>query len=249
MTRDGTRLGLDLYEPIAPGARATIVTIYGGAWIFGDPTQMAAIDRDYASRGYTVVAIDYRHAPAFHFPTQLHDVEDALATIARRAPAWHVDRRRVAIFGRSAGAELAVLAADVREPLDIRAVIAYYTPTDLTEGYRDPPVPDPANVRRILLTYVGKPPTQAADAYRQASPIAFVRPHFPPTLLIAGDRDELIRIAFQRRFRDALRACGDRVVAVEIPWSNHAFDEAPGGIGGAIATDITHAFVDRVFAP
>ena len=53
-------------------------------------------------------------------------------------------------LGRSAGGELALLAAYHPEPVTIRAVVGYYPPVDLADGYREPPVPDPANVRVMV---------------------------------------------------------------------------------------------------
>lgn len=246
--RDGSSLALDVYRPRARGLRPTIVTIYGGAWIFGARADTKAIDEAYAARGYTVIAIDYRHAPTYRFPTQLDDVRDALATIAARSRAWHVDRDRVAIFGRSAGAELALLAAYERQPLRVRAVVGYYAPTDLTAGYDTPPRPDPADVRSILRAYIGAPPARKRAAYVAASPLAHVRAGLPPTLLVLGLRDALITTDMQRRLRDALRARNDRVAAIEIPWSNHAFDNVPGGLGAKISEPITRAFLEATLA-
>ena len=242
VTRDGTRLGLDLYRSDRGGARPTIVTIYGGAWIFGDRRQMERVDRHYASLGYTAIAVDYRHAPASRFPTQIHDVRDALATIAAHARAWNVDRRNCALLGRSAGAELALLAAYAPEPLTVRAALGYYAPSDLRRGYAEPPFPDPAGIRTILRTYIGATPEHDCTAYAAASPVDLVRPGLPPTFLIAGQRDELVAIGFQRELRDALRARGDRVVSIELPWSNHAFDTVPG-LGESIATPAADRFL------
>ncbi len=241
--RDGARLTLDRYTPNMPGPHPTIVTLYGGAWVFGNPGRTADLARDFAARGYTVIAIAYRLAPTYHFPTQLDDVDDALATIAKNARAWNVDPHRVALVGRSAGAELALLAAYERQPLTIRAAVGLYTPTDLAGGYAHPPKPDPSNVRRMLTTYVGATPSEAPAAYRRASPLAAVRADLPPTLLISGDRDELIPVRFQRAMRDALRAHGDDVLAIEIPWSNHGFDEFQSGLGTSIASGVERAFL------
>jgi len=242
-TRDGARLGLDLYRSAGRGAHPTVVTIYGGAWIFGSRADTAEIDLALAARGYTVIAIDYRHAPAHRYPTQRNDVADALATIARNAARWNVDPARVVIFGRSAGAELALLAAYAPSPLHVRGVVAYYAPTDLLDGYRIPPVPDPADVRRILRAYLGTAPQGRLAAYRDASPIAHVRSGLPPTLLVVGLRDLLVRPEQQRALRDALRARHDAVAAIEIPWSNHAFDAVPSGLGGTIARRETTRFL------
>jgi acetyl esterase/lipase len=235
ISADGTHHALDLYRAAGPGPHPAVVVIYGGAWIFGSRADSAELARALASAGYTAIAIDYRKAPKYPFPTQIEDVQAAIATIAQNARAWQIDPARVAILGRSAGAELALLAAYAPEPLTIKAAIGYYTPVDLIRGWNDPPQPDPANVRRILRAYLGGSLEERPDAYAAASPIAHIRPGLPPTLLIGGGRDELVQLALQREMRDALRLHGVRTASLEIPWSNHAFDEIPAGLGGQIA--------------
>jgi acetyl esterase/lipase len=234
-TRDGRRLGLDLYAPPAPGPHPTVIVVYGGAWIFGSRAASAELARSLAGLGYTAIAIDYRHAPAYQFPTQIDDVRDALTAIARNAGDWNVDPRRVAMLGRSSGAELALIAAYDPGPLTMRAAIAFYAPTDLVQGYRLPPRPDPARVDRILRLYLGGTPDERMNNYVAASPIAHVRPELPPTLLFAGGRDELVQPGFAREMRDALRQVGNQAAVLRIPWSNHGFDEIPTGTGGQLA--------------
>ncbi len=248
-TRDGARLGLDLYAPVGIGARPTVLLLYGGAWIFGNRGDSAELARALARDGYTAIALDYRHAPQYRFPTQIDDVRDAIAAIARHARAWRVDPRRVAILGRSAGAELALIAAYDPEPLTVRAAIGYYAPIDLAQGYRLPPRPDPADVRRILRAYIGAPPEERMSNYVAGSPLAHVRPGLPPTLLVSGGRDELVRNGFSHEMRTALRGHGNRVAALDLPWSNHAFDSIPNGTGGQLARYYTERFLAAVFAP
>jgi acetyl esterase/lipase len=252
--RDGSSLALDLYRPRDAGTAARggspraalplVVAIYGGAWQFGSRAALAPLAQRYARRGYAVAVVDYRHAPQVRFPVQRDDVEDALRALAAHARAWHLDPRRVALFGRSAGAELALVAAERAQPLHVAAVVAYYAPLDLVGGWEDPPRPDPANVRGILESYLGGPPDAAhASAYRAASPLDGAHRGMPPALLICGARDELVRVRFQRAFAGRLRALGVPVVALELPWANHAFDEVDG-LGAALAHDATLRFLD-----
>jgi acetyl esterase/lipase len=243
--RDGTMLALDLYHPRIAGTLPLIVTIYGGAWRFGSRAQEAPLARWYAARGFAVAVIDYRHAPAYRFPVQWEDVDDALKTIALLADEWHVDRDRVALFGRSAGAQLALLAAEREQPVKIRAVVAYYAPTDMIGGYAAPPRPDPAGVREILRTYLGGPPdAERAAHYRSASPLDQAHTGMPPVLAIIGARDELVKPGFQRAFAARLDALRVRNVAIELPWSNHAFDSV-NGLGTGIAQNATLRFLDE----
>ncbi len=253
--RDGSSLALDLYRPRDAGtapnggvprvatALPLVVVIYGGAWSFGSRAAVAPLARRYAALGYAVAVIDYRHAPRYRFPVQRDDVEDALRAIAARAREWQLDPQRVVLFGRSAGAELALIAAERAQPLRITGVIAYYAPIDLVGGWNEPPRPDPANVRGILEAYVGGPPDAAHNgAYRAASPLDGAHHGMPPALLVCGERDELVLISFQRTFAARLRALGVPVVAIELPWANHAFDEVDG-LGAAIAYDATLRFL------
>lgn len=180
---DGTALTLNVYRPLSPGRYPTIVVIYGGAWQSGSPDNKANFSRYMAAQGYTVIAIDYRHAPQYRFPAQLDDVKTALTYIQTHAEALSVDLNHLAVLGRSAGAQLAAIAA-YESTVPMQAVVLYYGPVDLIAGYQDPPVPDPINTRAVLRTFLGGPPAMAPDLYRQASPINYVRSDVPPTLLV-----------------------------------------------------------------
>jgi acetyl esterase/lipase len=231
----GGTLALDVYHPTGDGLHPALIVMYGGAWRFGARANTAEIDRTFAKLGYVAIAVDYRHAPEFRFPTQRDDITAALTVIAAHQRAWSIDPERIGILGQSAGAQLAMLAAYAPGPLRIGSVVAEYSPTDLIAGYTDPPRPDPADVRSILRAYIGGTPADHGSAYTDASPIMQARTNLPPTLMLVGNRDELVRTSFQRTMRDALAFHRDRVVAIELPWSNHAFDTIPNGIGGQLA--------------
>jgi acetyl esterase/lipase len=241
---DGTKLALDLYRPALPGPHAAVVLVYGGAWIFGQRSDLADIAGRLAGAGFTTVVVDYRKAPAYRFPTQLDDVRAGIRALVAHARAWDADPHRIGICGFSAGGELALLAAYAPENGHIAAAAGVYAPTDLIGGYEFPPVPDPVDVRRILTTYLAGPPLTRRPSYAAGSPIDAVRPSLPPTLLIGGARDELVRIAFQHKMRDALRVHQNTVASLEIPWSNHAFDTIPNSIGG----QFVRYYLERFFA-
>ena len=97
---NGQPLKLNLYQPLTPGKYPALIIIYGGAWQRGNASNNEAFSRYIASHGYVVVAIDYRHAPNYKFPTQLADVQTSLKYIRDRAEAWEIDLQKVAIMGR-----------------------------------------------------------------------------------------------------------------------------------------------------
>lgn len=128
---DGFALTLDVYQPRSAGRVPILVQIYGGAWQRGAPGDNAAVAKYFASRGYVVFAIDYRHAPRWQRPTQIEDVRAALAWIRRRAAEYDGDPDRIALIGRSSGAQLALVAAYETVTPGVAAVVSYYGPTDL----------------------------------------------------------------------------------------------------------------------
>jgi len=62
---DGVPLSMEIYRPMSVGKYPAIVAIYGGSWQRSSPLNDAAFNRYMAARGYTVIAIDYRHAPQY----------------------------------------------------------------------------------------------------------------------------------------------------------------------------------------
>ena len=245
---DGERLSLRLYSLTPRQARPTVVVLYGGAWSGGAPTQCENVSRALASRGYTIAAIDYRHAPASRFPAQFDDVNHALMMLRDSSESWGIDYRRMAILGRSSGGHLAELAAFTPNDFGVKAVIALYAPFDLSAGYTDLPSPDPLDVRLALRSLLGGTPSQQPRRYRAASPSALIRPGLPPTLLLFGGRDHIVKPVFNRQAASALRAARVPVISVELPWAEHGFDMAPTGLGAQLAFNVIAEFLDRELA-
>jgi acetyl esterase/lipase len=245
---DGAPLGMRLYRrDDRPGAvRPIVVSIYGGAWRGGEPVQGARTSRALAERGYLVASIDYRHAPRSTFPAQLADVRRSLALIRDSAAAWGGDTSRLALLGRSAGGHLAELSAFAPGGPMVRGVVAIYAPWNLAEGYRDVPVPDPIGVRGVIGNFIGGTPSQRPAEYRAASPSSYVHTGLPPTLLLYGARDHLVKPEFNREAARALRTASVGVAAIEVPWAEHGFDLVPAGLGERLTWAVTERFLGAV---
>ena len=243
---EGVPLTVDIYQPVTTGPHPVIVQIYGGAWQRGTPGNDAGFAARLASRGHVVFAIDYRHAPAWRWPTQLQDVQAALTWVRAHAQEYGGDAAKMALMGRSAGSQLAMVAG-LQDP-GVAAVISYYGPVNLTQGWREPPRPDPIGSRDVLETYIGGTPDQLPEEYRSASPISYVSSRAPRTLLIYGSRDHIVQPRYGRQLHDALVAAGASSELIEIPWGDHAFDALPGGLSGQVALFHTERFLADVFS-
>jgi acetyl esterase/lipase len=239
----GVPLRMQVYGAMPAERRPAIVQIYGGGWQRGNPGDDATFARYFAARGYVVFAIDYRHAPQSRWPAQSDDVRTALAWIRQHGAEYGADVSRLALWGRSAGAHLALLAAYMPGGPPVRAVVSYYGPTDLVRGYREPPAPDPLDVRTVLATLLGGTPDDRPDAYRDASPLTYADHPLPPTLLVHGVRDHIVRHEFAEALHERLRVTGTRSVLLEIPWSEHAFDRVTFGPAAQLSLYHTERFL------
>jgi acetyl esterase/lipase len=236
-------LTLNLYQPLAAGNYPGVIQVYGGAWRTGNPNQDEKFSRYLASRGYVVVAIEYRHAPEYRFPAQLDDLKMAIEYVRSHAEQWEIDPERLGIIGRSAGGHLATLAAYQPDMLPFQAVVNYYGPVDLTVGYAEPPVPDPIDSRQVLRDLLGGTPTDLPELYKQASPSQLVTRQLPPTLLVYGGQDHLVESRFGRKLAQNLQSFDTPTVFIEIPWANHAFDAIFNGTSNQLALYYTERFL------
>ena len=235
---DGTALPMEIYQgdqPPLPGPQPIIVAIHGGGWQHGAATDDGACSRYLATQGYVVFSLSYRLAPQYRYPAQLDDVQLALDWIRAHAGAYDADATRIALLGRSAGAQLALVAAYRPQAHPVQAVVAFYTPVDLVDGYVSPPQPDPLKTVGLIRDYIGGTPDALMATYRAASPIDCVHGRLPPTLLLHGWRDHAIQYHSAWSLQQALLHNHSQSAFIVLPWSDHAFDIALRGLGGQVS--------------
>lgn len=237
------RTAIRAYLPRAERPSPAVFAIYGGAWRNGSPLNDRGLDRGLAHAGYAVFGLDYRHSPKYRFPAALDDVRREIAFIRGHARQFRIDPAQVAVLGHSSGGQLAELITfEERSP--VRALISYSGAVDLVMGWKYPPVPDPIGIRSVIENYMGDTPDRAPAQYLAATPLAHVRRGLPPALLIYGSRDHVVDIQYGRKLRDALRTAGAKVTFVELPWTEHAFEDVPFGLHAPIAYGELARFLD-----
>lgn len=246
VTRDQP-LQLDLYQPPEPHTAAPgVIVIHGGSWQHYDSTQLAPLNRYLAARGYIVASINYRLSPASIFPAARDDVQAAVTYLKTNASLFGLDAQRLVLLGRSAGGQLALLAAYTAHDPAIRGVISFYGSSDLRYSYEHPSNPKVIDTRGTLEAHLGGSPDKVPAVYDAASPINFVGPGIPPTLLIHGGRDELLS-SMQSELLDArLGQGGQRHLLLRLPWATHGCDFNFSGPCGQISTYAIERFLAAV---
>jgi uncharacterized protein len=179
-TDDGIRLGAWYFPARTPGPAVLVCNGNGGnRWL---RTELAAA---LSRAGVSALLFDYRG----YGGNPGRPTEDGLAADARAAQAWlaaqpDVDPNRIAYFGESLGAAVAVGLAVQRPPAALLLRSPFTSLADVAAVHY-PWLP----ARRLLL-----------DRYPSIERIASVS---APVLVIAGDRDDIVPASLSRRLFDA----------------------------------------------
>jgi acetyl esterase/lipase len=208
------KLKIDILTPAEPGPHPLVVYLPGGGFVSARRTMAAKQRRYVASAGFVVASIDYRTTTVgATYHDGLSDVAAALDFLRSHAADYAIDPQRVAVWGESAGAYLAAMAAtDPANKLD--AVVDVFGASKLDEvaaGFDAEMVAAIIGPRSAIPAYVlgpGRAFADYPDQVRRADPAGRVTAGTPPFLLLHGDDDRIIAPTQTARLHQALRAAG-----------------------------------------
>jgi acetyl esterase/lipase len=214
---------LDLYLPEgAPPAFGwpLVVFVHGGAWMMCDKrdiqlkSPLTLIDH-----GIAVASVNYRLSSEARFPAQIHDVKAAIRCLRARAAEFGIDGERLAVWGASAGAHLALLAgmtgrASVLDDLslghagetcEVAAVVSWFGPTDFLkmDGYlreTGAGVPDHGDAASPESKLLGDRIDRVPSLVRAANPETWLTPDCPPVLFQHAPADPIVPVQMSVHF-------------------------------------------------
>ena len=241
---NGSPLSLDVYARESSEIRPAVVVVHGGSWNGGERSDFPHWNNWLVKQGYVVFDIDYRLSPQPNWQTATRDVQDAVRWIKAHSHQFGIDANRLAILGRSAGAHLALQAAytgNGAPDTHVQAVIAFYPPVDLKWGYENPAYVRVNDGSAQLRAFTGGTPQTVPEVYQKASPLSYVHNDTPPTLLIHGEKDQLVAphhsILLHRALLNANRGPGRHRVLF-IPYGQHGFDFNFNGWGSQVTQGV-----------
>jgi acetyl esterase/lipase len=211
--KDGMALTMDVLRPANPNGSAVLFLQSGGwysAW--REPAQLVPAAQPLLDKGFTVFLVYHGSAPRYQVPDALADVRRAVRYVRWKADELKVDGNRIGVLGGSAGGHLSLMLATtgddgdpgakeevLKHPSRIAAAVALYPPTDLRSWTTDPP-------QAIAAIPALKPPLSfPAEKEPDVSPILFVSDKAAPSLMIHGDKDELVPIEHSQKLHAALQ--------------------------------------------
>lgn len=203
-------LQADLYLPQVDKPAPGVLMVHGGGWERRSRDDMTWLAETLAGHGFMVMNIEYRFAPEFIFPAQLHDLQIAMHWLRDHAEEVNLDRDRIGAFGFSSGAHLVALMATVAS-----------SDSELNQPYGGPATRPGAVVAgglpadlvafgsgKLIRQFLGGTLEEMRPTYQAASPITHVTADSPPFFLFHGSLDALVPESQARRFRARLAAHG-----------------------------------------
>ena len=104
-----------VYQPNSDTSKKPVVIMYhGGGWVAGDLGTVDGQCREVCRGSNTVVvAVDYRLAPEYRFPTAVNDSYAALEWVATNIEAYGGNPNQIVVAGDSAGGTLATVVSQM----------------------------------------------------------------------------------------------------------------------------------------
>lgn len=250
----GPDSGVDVVRPRdnSGAPHPAVLCIHGGGFRAGSKESYLALCIKLAQRGYVAATVNYRLAPKFQFPAQVHDVKAAVRWLRANAAKFHLDESRIGVTGGSAGGTLALflgLTPGVKElegygpNLDqsssVSAVVDYYGATDFTKSYGKS-----VDAADVLPQFLGGDLDHARPAHLRASPINWVNPSAAPVLAVHGTVDRYVEYAQSVWLMDRLHAAGVPAELATMEGADHGFK----GDVLARADDLLLAYFDKTLA-
>ncbi|MBU0641253.1 MAG: alpha/beta hydrolase [Planctomycetes bacterium] len=229
-------LTLNVHRPRSDddGLRRAVVFYMGGGAL-GD-VDFNIVDewaKYVTSRGFVTFSARQRlrTAPGSDPADVISDALAAIRFVAQHGAEYGADPARIGLFGRSSGGQLALVAGFHPDPdqflatgeaavsVNVRAIVDVAGPVDyvrLVNGADFSLFP-----RQDFIVIMGGEPDAVPDTYNLYSPLSYVRPGLPATMLVHGALDGFVPLRQSVELADRLEAAGNIVERRFYPHTGH----------------------------
>ncbi|MBN2473971.1 MAG: alpha/beta hydrolase [Pirellulales bacterium] len=235
--KDGMALTFDVLKPKENANGAGVLFMVSGGWYshWFPPQHAVGTFKPLLDAGFTVFVVRHGSSPKYVVPEAVEDVRRSVRVIRQRARQFGVDPDRLGVTGGSAGGHLSLIlgtTADAGDPQAgdevlrqssrVAAVVAYYPPTDLREFVQED------------SWYYEKFPALRFDPARAdaCSPLLQVTDDDAPTLLVHGDKDELVPLDHSEKILAALQKVKVPCELLVVEGAAHGFSGDDGRRAG-----------------
>ncbi|MFM8321486.1 MAG: alpha/beta hydrolase fold domain-containing protein [Chloroflexota bacterium] len=234
---------LDIYLPEGDGPFPVVINLHAGGFKFGDKQGIpATVGKELLNNGYAVVGVGYRLSDEAAFPAAVQDVRAAVRFLRANADQYRIDPDRMAVFGQSAGGNLAAMLGTAAESQDfdeaglgnagvsnaVQAVVDWFGPTDFGQmdaqaAAQGCSASDQTHSvsGSFESAYLGAVVADSPELVARANPITYIDGSEPPFLIQKGQQDCTVAVDNTKMLADALSAKGLPVQFDLLPGVGH----------------------------
>jgi acetyl esterase/lipase len=250
--KDGMSLTMLIQPPSGPSNDRAVIWVVSAGWTsdYNWITLFRLLTKPLSERGYTIFFVMHGSQPKYAIPDAVKDLKRAVRFIRFHAAEFAIDPENIGISGASAGGHLSLMIATTGDDGDasgkdlvdkvssrVQAVACFYPPVDLLNWKKpgdnqvlrreikefqaplDFVVWNPATLHYSLITDSVK----RTEIGKTISPLYFVSPDDPPTLIAHGDADKLVPIYQSRMMIDKLKEVNVPCELLIKPGADHGF--------------------------
>lgn len=239
---NGKAQTLDIYgaEKKLRHGSPVILYVHGGSWVYGNkeiPDLIAPLLDSFRKEGYTIISVGYELATdKVDFKKQASDVKDAIRWVYKNKETYGFNTDEIGVIGASAGAHLSLLATysgedefvDDKElsnyPSKVKYVVDFFGPTELSALDMTMASWDLNNsIEKTEKQLRGEESiTEYMDKY---SPINYVKPNLPKTLIVHGRQDKLVPYSNSMDLYNKSKDMGNDIQILTLENSGHDFSQ------------------------
>ena len=231
--KHGLALTFDVFKPKTEANGAAVLFMVSGGWYssWTPPEQAQAMFKPLTDKGFTVFAIRHGSSPKFGIAEAVDDVRRSVRFIRLNSEKFQIDADRIGVYGLSAGGHLSLMLGTTSDKGDekskdpvlkvsdrVAAVCAWVAPTDLREMAWS----NPDHAKMYDRFPALELDTKTA---KLVSPLLAVSSDDAPSLLIAGDKDDLVPIKHSYEIKKAFDSEKVDSKLVVIEGAGHGFQK------------------------
>lgn len=231
---DHSRQRMDVFLPKSRTKNTLVILmIHGGFWVEGDKSSFTAIQQQLLGMGYACINLNYRYvSPENNYVGLMDDLGAALALVSDKSKEWGIADQGYHLAGFSAGGHMALLYGySAKKSGEIASVVSIAGPVGLTADLLSGQAANAPQIREALTWLTGAPlPQDEQDPnfmkYQLASPLFHIQGAVP-TLMMHGDKDDLVPISQSQSLKTALDSRQVKNKLVVLQGAGHDVSAAP----------------------
>ena len=207
---------LDVYRPHTNEKLPVIISIHGGAWVYGSKDVYKYYCASLAERGFVVINFSYRLSPRYKFPCHLEDSVKVINWMYEHLEEYGIDENAVFALGDSAGAQILSHLCSLHNNKKFASKFNFKLTSNfnpkaiaLNCGFYDANIMkeselDITNIINDVLQNKGTP-----EELDLVSPINHIPEGFPPSYIMSANADFL---------QNQAQPMADKLASLNVPY-------------------------------